>query len=32
MVAVMLVGVFGAFYLPPFMTPRWFRAVRRASR
>jgi hypothetical protein len=32
MVAVMLVGVFGAFYLPPFMTPRWFRAMRRASR
>ncbi|WP_445338607.1 hypothetical protein [Clavibacter sp. CFBP 8614] len=31
-IGVMLVGVIGAFYLPPFMTPRWFRAMRRAHR
>lgn len=31
-IGVMLVGVIGGFYLPPFMTPRWFRAMRRARR
>ena len=31
-IGVMLVGVIGGFYLPPFMTPPWFRAMRRARR
>ncbi|OUE18321.1 hypothetical protein BFL36_14305 [Clavibacter michiganensis] len=31
-IGVMLVGVIGGFYLPPFMTPRWFRAMRSARR
>ena len=31
-IGLTLVGVIGVFHLPPFMTPRWFRAMRRARR
>lgn len=31
-IAILLAGGGGTWYMPPFMTPRWFRAMRRGTR